>query len=245
MGWRTKKIPYMLKFAFNRLGMPLLDCQTATLVVTIRTPSGRMTRPANRRLTSRGNSVPFKPSSVMSEEGLGNETAQFLPNVTRCAVAALEILLMTIEAHGHGWRTYGSRVGINDAAVADHTLAVNLLLNEMFVVRKQYPIQSFRLSARKLPGPVHQLNTIAVALAAIADPRRSIDIRFLHAAVTAGTGETIMLAWATAFCRQVGHMRKPRWRRLTACDHGSQCADNEQKYKRQAALHGSPPNALP
>ena len=95
-----------------------------------------MTRPTDRRLTSRGDSVPFKPSSVMSEKSLGNESAQFLANMTRGTVAALEILLVTIEAHRHGWRAYRSRLGINDAAVADHTLAVNLLLNEMAIVWK-------------------------------------------------------------------------------------------------------------
>jgi hypothetical protein len=96
--------------------------------------------------------------------------------MTRGAVAALEILLVAIQAHGHGWRAYGSRLGINDAAVTDNALSVNLLLNEMAIVRKQYPFQALRLSPRKLSGPIHQLDTITVALAAIADPRRRIDI---------------------------------------------------------------------
>ena len=131
-----QEITLVFEFTFNRIGSPLLDGKATTLIMTIRTPGGRMTRPTNRRLPARGNSVPFQPSSIMPEEGLRYEAAQFLADMTRGTVATLEILLVTVETHGHRWRPHRSRLGIDDAAMADNALAVNLLLNEMTVVRK-------------------------------------------------------------------------------------------------------------
>jgi hypothetical protein len=88
------------------------------------------------------NSVTIQPSSVVPQEGLRHQPAQFFPNVARGTIAAFEILLVTIKTHGHGRRAHGRRFGIDNASVADNALAVNLLLNEVAVVWEKDPLHS-------------------------------------------------------------------------------------------------------
>ena len=92
---------------------------------------------ANGRLPRSRNSVPVEPSRVVPQERLRHQAAEFLPNMTRGAVAALEVRLVTLETNGHRRRTDRCHLGIDDSAVAENTLTVDLLLHQVSVMREQ------------------------------------------------------------------------------------------------------------
>src|SRR5664280_950559 len=141
-GMPHQEVTDMLEFTFNGIRSPYFDRQAAALIVTIGTPGCRMTGTANWRLSRSRNSVTIQPSSVVPQEGLRHQPAQFFPNVARGTIAAFEILLVTIKTHRHGRRAHGCRFGIDDAPVTDNALAVNLLLNEVAVMWEKDPLHS-------------------------------------------------------------------------------------------------------
>ena len=95
------EITHMLELPFDIVGLSLFYEQSPALLMAVRAPSLRMTGLTDIGLAGRGHTVSLEPGSIVSQEGLGHESRQFRPNVTRCAVGALEVTLVTLETLAH------------------------------------------------------------------------------------------------------------------------------------------------
>jgi hypothetical protein len=97
------EVTHVFELPFDIVGLSLFDEQAPALLVAIRAPSLRMTRLTDIGLAGCGHAVSFEPGSIVPQEGLGHESRQFRPDVTRCAVSALEVALVTFETLAHRW----------------------------------------------------------------------------------------------------------------------------------------------
>jgi hypothetical protein len=241
-----QEVAHVLELPFDAIRLALFHEEPPALLVAVGTPSLRVTRLTDIRVSRGRDPVALLPRSVVTQESLRQQPREFRPNVARCAVSAFEIALVTFEAFAHGRRAHGSLFAIDDSCVTRDTLTMDRTEWQMFVVGENDTFHAFGLCTREAQGTIHQRNPILVTAIASLDPRWCFVGGRRDLAVASRTAQALRLTGsATLYIEVFQVLKAHNGAFATRREPNRDCHQHGDQSAYLSRVHGSPPRAAP